>query len=148
MDERSQQPVSQRVATVAQDEAFQWAGYCLKQCKHGAFSHNTCVMNRPRPSHDSVHDTGISVADQLNVYGMIVLSVHIFVFVHCRRSDLYMCAIHTTDDIRKIRYRMKHDFHDFRLSLFVEANVSWQQSSECCSHSVDGSTHCCFADTK
>ena len=88
MDERSQQPVSQHVAAVAQDEAFQWVGYFLKQCKHGAFSQNTLVMNRPRPSHDTVQDAGIGVADQLNVYRMIILSVHVFVLIDgCHSLD-------------------------------------------------------------
>ena len=76
MDERSQQPVSQHVAAVAKDEAFQW-GYCLKECKHGAFSQNMVVMNQPRPSYSTVHDAGLSVTDQLNIYQMIIHLIHI-----------------------------------------------------------------------
>ena len=116
---------SQHVAAVAQDEGFQWAGYFLKQCKHGAFSQNTLVMNRPRPSYSTVHDAGVNITDQLNIYRMIIHLIHIFVLVYGWRSDLYVPAIYTTDDVRKVCYRMKHDFHGFRLALFVEANVSW-----------------------
>ena len=55
-------------ATVSQDEAFQWAGHRLEHRKYRTLPQDACIMDRAWPMND--------VTDQVNVYGVVTLSVH------------------------------------------------------------------------
>jgi len=84
-------------------------------------------MNRARPTNNTLHCAGVGVRDQLNDYCLIAYSVHTFVLVNGRRSDRYVSAGDTTDNVRNVRYRTKCDvnLNGFRSSI-----------------------NCCFADAK
>ena len=140
--------ISQHVAAVFQDEAFQWAGHRFKHRKYWTLPHDVCVMDLARPTNNTVHDAGIGVTYQLHVYRVVIFPVDVFVLVNGRDSDLNVRAIDATDNVRKVRHGMEHDFHGFRLALWVEANVSRHKSSEGCSHSVFSSRNGCLAYTK
>ena len=152
VDKWCQQPVFQHVAAVSQDVAFQWAGHRLEHRKYRILPQDACIMDRSRPTNNTVHDAGIGVTNQLHVYCMVVFLVDVFVFINCRGSDLDVRAVDATDDIWKVRHSMEHNCHGschgIRLALWVETNVSRHKASEGCSHSVNSSRYGCLANTK
>ena len=67
-------------------------------------------MDRARPTNNTVHDVGIGVTYQLYVYRVVIFPVDVFVLVIGRGSDLNVRAVDATDNVRKVRHGMEHDF--------------------------------------
>ena len=80
-----------------------WFGaLCIKP-----LSQDTCIMNRPRPLHDTVCDDEVSIAHKLDVDAAPPLSVDVLPIPLMRCLDMHMSAVNNPNSIGHVPQKKK-----------------------------------------